>query len=68
MPGGLTSMGALRMVDVKEWRKKVVEALKRSNGNRRIAADALGVSWRTLMRWLEEDDALRAKAPGGRTA
>ena len=50
----LTSLGGLKAADPAKWAAKIRSAMNAAKGNRRIAAEKLGVSWRTLMRWLDD--------------
>lgn len=43
---------ALRFSDPDAWERAVRAALRKAKGNRTRAAEALGVSLRTFMRWL----------------
>jgi transcriptional regulator with PAS, ATPase and Fis domain len=52
-------LGALRVVDVEKWAKQVRQAMKRHEGRVPDAARELGVSVRTLFRWLAEDRRLK---------
>jgi hypothetical protein len=45
---------ALRVVDPTAWRIRVLAALRAAGGCVPIAAEALGVSTRTLRRWREK--------------
>lgn len=47
----LTTIGALRISDPEEWRRRVEDARKRHR-TAAEAAEELAVSWRTFMRWL----------------
>lgn len=50
----LTQIGATRVSDPDEWEKQVRAAMRRAKGRTSEAAEALGVSTRTLFRWLAE--------------
>jgi DNA-binding protein Fis len=41
-------------VDPEEDRKRILSALEQARGNQGRAAEILGVSRRTLMKWLDE--------------
>jgi hypothetical protein len=48
----ITAIGALKVADPKEWASTVKQAMKANGGRITDAAVALGVSPRTLFRWL----------------
>lgn len=52
---GISSLGALRIVDAKEWERKIRRAMKSADGRVPAAAEELKVSARHLWRWLAED-------------
>jgi len=54
----------LRLYDRKAWAALVAKAMKRSDGALDPAAEELGVSWRTLARWLSELPDVPRRAPG----
>lgn len=59
----LTTIGATRVADPPEWEKQVRAAMRRAKGRTADAAADLGVSTRTLFRWLAEpplDDVTKA--------
>lgn len=58
-PRRLSELGALRVVDAEKWAKQVRQAMKRNEGRVPDAANELGVSTRTLFRWLAEDRLLK---------
>lgn len=64
----LSLLGAERVAVPKKWAAQVRKAMKDAGGRITEAADALGVSRRTLYRWLDEDPRLAgiARAPEGR--
>ena len=47
-----SALGALRLYDPAAWARKVRAAMRANQGRIAPAAAALGVSWRTLHRWL----------------
>ncbi len=47
------ALGALRIADPSKWKRLVTKALD-TNPTVQLAANELGVSWRTLMRWRAE--------------
>lgn len=50
----LTPIGATRVSDPEAWERQVRAAMRRARGRTTEAAEALGVSTRTLFRWLAE--------------
>jgi transcriptional regulator with GAF, ATPase, and Fis domain len=54
LPTHPTPGGGLMRVDPNEDRAKLVEALERAGGNQGRAAEILGVSRRTLMKWMDD--------------
>ena len=66
-PRRLTPLGALRVLHPEQWAKKVRAAMKASDGRIPEAAESLGVSMRTLFRWLSDDPLLAdvVRAPPG---
>lgn len=50
----LTALGALKIANPKEWERSVRAAMKTAKGRIPDAAVTLGVSPRTLFRWLAE--------------
>jgi len=59
----LTTIGATRVSDPDEWEKLVRSAMRRAKGRTADAAADLGISTRTLFRWLAEaplDDVAKA--------
>lgn len=58
-PRRLSELGALRVVDAAKWAREIRQAMKRSDGRVPDAARELGVSPRTLFRWLAEDRLLK---------
>ncbi len=50
----LTTIGATRVSDPAEWERLVRGAMRRAKGRTADAAADLGVSVRTLFRWLAE--------------
>ena len=59
----LTTIGATRVSDPNEWERLVRFAMRRAKGRTADAATSLGISTRTLFRWLAEpplDDVARA--------
>jgi hypothetical protein len=50
----ITRLGALRRYDPQLWALEVLAVMRECGGNRRHAAASIGVSWRTLCRWLED--------------
>jgi transcriptional regulator with PAS, ATPase and Fis domain len=58
-PRRLSELGALRVVDAERWAKQVRQAMNRNAGRVPDAANELGVSPRTLFRWLAEDRLLK---------
>lgn len=51
---GLTRMGALRRFDEAAWEREIRKAMEAAEGRIPDAAEALGVSTRTLYLWLED--------------
>lgn len=49
-----TVLSAMRIADPQKWRGYVLAALKKTNGDVRAGAIELGVSERTLHRWVRE--------------
>lgn len=47
-------IGGLRIFDASRWEEQVCSAMRAAEGNCERASKALGVSIRTLMRWLAE--------------
>ena len=58
-PRRLSELGALRVVDAEKRAKQVRQAIKRNDGRVPDAVRELGVSTRTLFRWLAEDRLLK---------
>ncbi len=59
----LTAIGATRVADPEGWEKQVRACMKRAKGRIPEAAAELGVSTRTLFRWLADpplDDVAKA--------
>ena len=54
--GGLTPLGALRVLDPDEWARQVRKAMADADGAVAMAAYVLDVSPRTLFRWLSEPE------------
>ncbi len=52
----LSQLGALRLIDPTQWKKKIRAAMNAANGRVGAAAEALEVSQRQLFRWLAEDE------------
>jgi hypothetical protein len=53
---GLSTLGALRVLDREAWVARVTDAMREAGGRRADAAALLGVSSRQLARWLAEPD------------
>ena len=49
---GITATGALRIADYTAWKAKVLRVLRENGGRVPEAAAELGVSHRTLFRWM----------------
>ena len=68
MPYRVTEIGLLVLSKPDEAKKKIVRAFKQNGANRRLTAEALGVSGKTLDRDIEslgirgEIDSIREKA------
>jgi ActR/RegA family two-component response regulator len=52
---GNPQLSADRIIDKKQTHKKVLAAVKQAGGNLSAAARELGITKRTLSRWLEDD-------------
>jgi hypothetical protein len=57
-PRNLTELGALRVLKPDEWAKRIRRAVKDADGSLDDASAALGISRRTLQRWLASDERL----------
>ncbi len=53
-PRRLSPLGALRLVDPEKWSREVRKAMRAAGGRVPDAAETLGVSKRTLFRWLDD--------------
>ena len=54
---GITPTGALRIADPVAWKAKVLRVLRENGGRVPEAAAELGVSHRTLFRWMVDLEA-----------
>lgn len=57
---GNPDLSAQRWTDPKRAKKRVIEAVRKANGNLSAAARSLGITKRTLSRWFEDDPRLAA--------
>jgi predicted ArsR family transcriptional regulator len=60
---GITPTGALRIADPIAWKARVLRTLKECGGRVPEAAAELGVSGRTLFRWMLDLEAEGAEVP-----
>lgn len=57
---GNPDLSAQRWSDKARWKKQIVAAVKEAHGNLSAAARSLGITKRTLSRWLIDDPKLAA--------